>query len=82
MFVYKFASWIRKQFNDTGKNTWYLLGIEAILIIARFLLPFLYKVFKIFYAKRNILLTNPVSLHKEHSLGKFKSRGDTTKKQF
>lgn len=79
-----FASWIRKQFNDTGKNTWYLLGIEAILIIARFLLPFLYKVFKkYFMPKGNILLTNPVSLHKEHSLGKFKSRGgDTTKKQF
>lgn len=82
-----FASWLNslyKQGYNADRKVKILLLIEVILIIARFLLPFLYKTFKKYFMPQgNRLLDNPVSLNKEHILGKFKSKGgDTTKRQF
>lgn len=82
-----FATWLNKLYKE-GKNAdrkvKILLLIEIVLILARFLLPFLYKTFKKYFMPQgNHLLTNAVSLHKEHNLGKFvSSDGDTTKRQF
>tara|TARA_B100001093_G_C26813243_1_gene1008465 strand:- start:224 stop:1738 length:1515 start_codon:yes stop_codon:yes gene_type:complete len=72
-----FAGYIKKQFNITSKKTWIILAIELLLIGLRFLIPFLYKLFKKWLMPNaNEILTNPVSLHNQTNLGVFLSKNE------
>ena len=72
-----FASWIKQEYLKTSKNILILLGIEALLLAFKFLIPFIYSLFKkIFSPKENILLVDPVPLDKVHNLGLFLTKED------
>ena len=67
-----FATWIKEEYLKTSKNILILIGIEALLIVFKFLIPFIYSLFKkIFSPKENILLINPVPLNRVTNLGLF-----------
>lgn len=86
----KFANYLKYEFDlvKNDKSTMILIGIEILLISLRFLIPFIYKLFqKQLMPARNVLITNPVSLHNPTSLGIFESErekkdGDLTEKTF
>ena len=86
----KFANYLKYEFGlvKNDKSTLILIGIEILLISLRFLIPFIYKLFqKQLMPARNILITNPVSLHNPTSLGVFESEkerkdNDLTEKTF
>jgi hypothetical protein len=72
-----FAIWIKEEYLKTSKNILILLGIEALLIAFKFLIPYIYKLFKkVFSPKENILLVNPVPLDRVHNLGLFLTKED------
>jgi hypothetical protein len=72
-----FAIWIKEEYLKTSKNILILLGIEALLIAFKFLIPYIYKLFKkVFSPKENILLVNPVPLDRVHNLGLFLTNED------
>jgi hypothetical protein len=67
-----FAIWIKEEYLKTNKKILILLGIEALLVVFKFLIPYIYKLFKkVFSPKENILLVNPVPLDRVHNLGLF-----------
>ena len=72
-----FAIWIKSEYLKTSKNILILLGIEALLVAFKFLIPFIYSLLKkIFSPKENILLVNPVPLNKVTNLGLFLTKED------
>ena len=72
-----FAIWIKEEYLKTSKNILILLGIEALLVAFKFLIPYIYKLFKkVFSPKENILLVNPVPLDRVHNLGLFLTKED------
>jgi hypothetical protein len=72
-----FAIWIKEEYLKTSKNILILLGIEALLIAFKFLIPYIYSLFKkVFSPKENILLVNPVPLDRVHNLGLFLTNED------
>jgi hypothetical protein len=67
-----FAIWIKEEYLKTNKKILILLGIEALLVVFKFLIPYIYNLFKkVFSPKENILLVNPVPLDRVHNLGLF-----------
>lgn len=66
----KLAKSIKYQWNITTRPIWIILGIEIILITLRFLIPYL---FNLILSKREgtILLSDPIYLNKEKTLGTF-----------
>lgn len=67
-----FAIWIKEEYLKTNKKILILLGIEALLVVFKFLIPYIYKLFKkVVSPKENVLLVNPVSLDRVHNLGLF-----------
>lgn len=64
------ADWVKEQYNMTTKTTWILLLIEAAIIALRFALPVLVR------KAQNIggtqLLSSPIYLSKETTVGTFK----------
>jgi hypothetical protein len=72
-----FAIWIKEEYLKTSKNILILLGIEALLVAFKFLIPYIYSLFKkVFSPKENILLVNPVPLDRVHNLGLFLTNED------
>lgn len=72
-----FAIWIKEEYLKTSKNILILLGIEALLVAFKFLIPYIYSLFKkVFSPKENILLVNPVPLDQVHNLGLFLTNED------
>ena len=72
-----FAIWIKEEYLKTSKNILILLGIEALLVAFKFLIPYIYSLFKkVFSPKENILLVNPVPLDRVHNLGLFLTKED------
>ena len=72
-----FATWIKEEYLKTSKNTLILLGIEALLLVFKFLIPFLYTLFKkIVSPQENILLIDPVPLDRVTNLGLFLTNED------
>lgn len=72
-----FAIWIKEEYLKTSKNILILFGIEALLVAFKFLIPYIYSLFKkVFSPKENILLVNPVPLDRVHNLGLFLTKED------
>jgi hypothetical protein len=72
-----FAIWIKEEYLKTSKNILILLGIEALLVAFKFLIPYIYSLFKkVFSPKENILLVKPVPLDRVHNLGLFLTNKD------
>jgi len=72
-----FAKWIKEDYLKTSKNTLILLGIEALLLVFKFLIPALYSLFKkIMSPSENILLVDPVPLDRVTNLGLFLTNED------
>jgi len=72
-----FAIWIKSEYLKTSKNILILLGIEALLVAFKFLIPFIYSLLKkLFSPKENILLVNPVPLDRVTNLGLFLTNED------
>ena len=72
-----FAIWIKEEYLKTSKNILILFGIEALLVAFKFLIPYIYSLFKkVFSPKENILLVNPVPLDRVHNLGLFLTNED------
>lgn len=72
-----FANLIKEAYLKTSKNTLILLGIEALLLVFKLLIPVLYSIFKkIMSPSENVLLVDPVPLDKVTNLGLFLTNED------
>ena len=71
-----FIDFIKDEYKITTRPIWILFFIEIVVIILRFLIPFLYKK----YGNRDgkVLLDKPVNLNKETDLGIFQNIDPTT----
>jgi len=65
------VDWFRYQYRITTKPVWILLGIEALLITLQILVPKL--IAWISSRQGKVLLTDPVYLDKEHTIGNFET---------
>lgn len=70
---------IQYQFKITTKPIWIIFSIEIILILTRFLLPFLYKLYKKYISRINskIIEEGPIYLNNEKIVGIFQNLNDT-----
>ena len=72
-----FANWIKEEYLKTSKKILILIGIEALLIVFKFLIPIIYSLLKkLFSPKENILLIDPVPLDRVTNLGLFLTKED------
>ena len=67
--VLRLVDWVRHQYKITTKPVWILLGVEVVLIVSRFLVPWLMD--KLLNHKNKTLLKGPVYLDKEHPIGTY-----------
>ena len=65
------VNWVKHEYKITTKPVWILLGLEVVLIVSRFLLPWI--IDKIVNHESQTLLKEPVYLSKSTVLGDFQS---------
>lgn len=61
--------YLKEQYKITPKIVWQLLGIEFLLIIGRFIIPYLYE--KAMNRKGNLLISKPKNINEEVFLANF-----------
>ena len=67
--------YIKYQFKITTKPVWIILGIEIILIVSRFLIPYLYKLYQKYLSPINgsVIEEGPIYLNNEKTVGVFQN---------
>ena len=67
--IINLVEYIKEQYKTTPKVIWQLLGVEALLIMGRFLIPYVYE--KMINSKGKQLVKNPQHINKEVFLANF-----------
>jgi hypothetical protein len=67
--IINLVEYIKEQYKITPKVVWQLLGIEILLILGRFLIPYLYE--KFMNSKGTLLVRKPEDINKEVFLANF-----------
>jgi phosphoglycerol transferase MdoB-like AlkP superfamily enzyme len=75
---------LKHQFKITSKTVWIILAIQIIVIILRFLIPYLYSLYRKYniFDNRLILQEEPIYLNKETNVGIFQEEEKKKNKNF
>jgi len=69
--ILRLVDWVKFQYKITTKTVWILLGVEVVLIIARFLIPWIME--KALNHRSKVLLRGPEYLDREHPIGTYEN---------